>query len=221
MTMDGKIATVTGASKWITGEESRNKVQYLRHKYMGIMAGIGTVLADDPMMNVRVDGLKSPVRVIADSHLRIPLDSNIVKTAGEYRTIVVHCMPDTDGVGDHEQVSQAGKAADLKKAGIELVRTPSVNGHVDVAYLMKYLGEAGIDSVLVEGGGTLNDSIIRAGLVDRVEVFIAPKIFGGQDAKSPVAGIGINEVDQASKFKLFEVAHYGDDIQLSYIEAEE
>ncbi len=225
MTMDGKIATVTGASKWITGEESRNKVQYLRHKYMGIMAGIGTVLADDPMLNVRVDGLKSPVRVITDSRLRIPLDSKIVKTAGEYRTIVAHCMPDTDGVsetvGDHEQASRAGKAAELKKAGIELVRTPSVNGHVDVSFLMKYLGEAGVDSVLVEGGGTLNDSIIRAGLVDRVEVFVAPKIFGGQDAKSPVAGTGIKEVDQASKFKLLEVANYGDDIQLSYIKAEE
>lgn len=86
MTLDGKIATKTGASKWITQEAARREVQYMRHRYMGIMVGIGTVLADDPMLNVRVEGLKSPVRIICDSKLRIPLDSQIVKSAREYRT---------------------------------------------------------------------------------------------------------------------------------------
>ena len=90
MTLDGKIATKTGASKWITQEAARREVQYMRHRYMGIMVGIGTVLADDPMLNVRVEGLKSPVRIICDSKLRIPLDSQIVKSAREYRTIVAY-----------------------------------------------------------------------------------------------------------------------------------
>ena len=88
MTLDGKIATKTGASKWITGESARKEVQHMRHQYMGIMAGIGTVLADDPMLNVRVEGWKSPVRIVCDSKLRIPPGSQIVKSAEKYRTIV-------------------------------------------------------------------------------------------------------------------------------------
>ena len=94
MTLDGKIATKTGTSKWITQEAARREVQYMRHRYMGIMVGIGTVLADDPMLNVRVEGLKSPVRIICDSKLRIPLDSQIVKSAREYRTIVAYADPE-------------------------------------------------------------------------------------------------------------------------------
>ena len=90
MTLDGKIATKTGASKWITGEAARKEVQHMRHQYMGIMAGIGTVLADDPMLNVRVEGWKSPVRIVCDSKLRIPPDSQIVKSAEKYRTIVAY-----------------------------------------------------------------------------------------------------------------------------------
>ena len=220
MTMDGKIATKTGASKWITGEESRSEVQKMRHRYMAIMAGIGTVLADDPMLNVRLEGLKSPIRIIADSGLRIPLGSSIVKTAGELRTIVAYCEADTDiahreGSGPKEDAC-IDKTEELKKAGVELVKTPSENGHVDVAYLMKYLGGQGIDSVLVEGGGTLNYSLIRAGLVDRVDMFIAPKIFGGLDARTPVEGTGIAGVDEAVGYVLKEVTRYGEDIRLSY-----
>ncbi len=223
MTMDGKTATVSGASKWITGEGSRRQVQMMRHKYMAIMAGIGTVLADDPMLNVRIEGLKSPVRVIADSRLRIPLDCNIVKTAGEYRTIVAYCDANDEGLHktNTDQGSDGGnyKAEQLKKAGVELIKTPSDNGHVDVSYLMDSLGKMGIDSVFSEGGGTLNDSLVRAKLVDRVEVFIAPKIFGGKDAKSPVEGRGIEEVVEASHFSLKEISQCGDDVWLTYNKA--
>ncbi len=205
MTMDGKIATRTGESKWITGEEARNEVQLLRHKYMAIMAGIGTVLADDPMLNVRIDGRRSPVRVICDSHLRIPVDSNIVKTADRYRTIVVHAVRDDQ------------KETQLKDRGIELKHLPGTDGKVDMPGLMTYLGNEGMDSVLVEGGGTLNDSIIRAGLADRVEVFMAPEIFGGKDAKTPVEGIGVAGIKEAARFELKEVNRYGGDIRLSYV----
>ena len=211
MTMDGKIATVTGKSKWITGEVSRTQVQHLRHKYMGIMAGIGTVLADDPMLNVRIEGLKSPVRIIADSRLRIPTDCNIVKTAGEYRTIAAYCKDETGGLHN--------KKEELEEAGIELVETPSDNGHVDMVYLMEYLGRQGIDSVLVEGGGILNDSLVRAGLVDRVEAFIGPKIFGGENARTPVSGLGSESVEGAAGFKLVKAEKHDDDVQLTYVKA--
>lgn len=205
MTLDGKTATKTGASKWITGEESRREVQHLRHKYMAIMAGIKTVLADDPMLNVRTDGLKSPVRVICDTNLNIPLDSNIVKTAGEFRTIVAYGNPDPS----REKV--------LADRGVCLERMPLKDGYVDMTALMKRLGELNISSVLVEGGGTVNDSLLRDGLVDRVEAFIAPKIFGGAGAKTPVEGIGIEAVEDASLFELKSVSYHGEDVQLGFV----
>ena len=104
MTLDGKIATKTGASKWITGEPARQEVQHMRHRYMGIMAGIGTVLADDPMLNVRVEGWKSPVRIVCDSSLRIPIDSQIVRSAKEYRTIVAYA-----GREENEEITEKKK----------------------------------------------------------------------------------------------------------------
>ena len=110
MTLDGKIATKTGASKWITGEPARQEVQHMRHRYMGIMAGIGTVLADDPMLNVRVEGWKSPVRIVCDSSLRIPLDSQIVRSAKEYRTIVAYA-----GREENEEITEKKEIALTEK----------------------------------------------------------------------------------------------------------
>lgn len=204
MTADGKIATKTGASKWITGEAARQRVQFMRHCYMGIMAGIGTVLADDPMLNVRVEGLKSPVRIICDSHLRIPIDSQIVRTAKQYRTIVAYVESD------------AGKEEQLKAAEVELIKCRDVDGSVDLRELLEYLGSIGIDSVFVEGGGTLCDSMIRSGLVKQLEVFVAPKIFGGAQAKSPVEGSGVELVEQAAMLKLVKLEQIDEDILLSY-----
>lgn len=204
MTADGKIATKTGASKWITGEEARLEVQRMRHRNMAIMVGIGTVLADDPMLNVRVEGLKSPIRVICDSKLRIPMDSQIVKTAKEYRTIVA-CVTE-----DKQKISE------LEAAGVQVELIQADNGHVDVNALMIRLGELGIDSVFVEGGGILNDSLYRKGLVNRMEVFVAPKVFGGAAAKSPVEGTGVETVEEAQHFKLIEVKKIGQDVCLSY-----
>lgn len=205
MTADGKIATRTGASKWITGEESRKLVHEMRHRYMGIMAGIGTVLADDPMLNVRVEGLKSPVRIICDSSLRIPLDSNIVKTAGDYRTIVAFAKATEDRI----------KA--LEEAKLELIECPDSQGHIDIKKLMEILGEKGIDSILVEGGGTLNYSIMEAGLVNEINVFIAPKIFGGGDSKSPVEGFGVELPSQALMLECKSIKNIGEDILINYI----
>ena len=174
MTLDGKIATKTGTSKWITQEAARREVQYMRHRYMGIMVGIGTVLADDPMLNVRVEGLKSPVRIICDSKLRIPLDSQIVKKC--------------EGVPDDCSLCRSGKCREEKRnfadngSGNRIL--PGYEKHVNLKHLMEYLGKENIDSILLEGGGTLNDSALQAGVVQEVQAFIAPKSLAEQKPDS-------------------------------------
>ena len=205
MTLDGKIATKTGASKWITKEAARAEVQHMRHRYMGIMAGIGTVLADDPMLNVRVEGWKSPIRILCDSGLRIPLDGQIVKSAGKYRTIVAYA--------DSENTEEKRKR--LHEMGVETICCPDENNQVDLKKLMKYLGEEGIDSILLEGGGTLNDSALRAGIVQEVQAFIAPKLFGGMNSKTPVEGIGVRFPSEAVKLKCTDICQIGEDIRIT------
>ena len=205
MTLDGKIATKTGASKWITGEAARAEVQHMRHRYMGIMAGIGTVIADDPMLNVRVEGWKSPIRILCDSGLRIPLDGQIVKSAGKYRTIVAYA--------DSENTEAKRKR--LHEMGVETIWCPDENNQVDLKKLMRYLGEEGIDSILLEGGGTLNDSALRAGIVQEVQAFIAPKLFGGMNSKTPVEGIGARFPSEAVKLKCTDICQIGEDIRIT------
>lgn len=211
MTLDGKIATKTGASKWITGEPARQEVQHMRHRYMGIMAGIGTVLADDPMLNVRVEGWKSPVRILCDSSLRIPLDSQIVRSAKEYRTIVAYA-----GREENEEITEkiTKKIEQLHAKGVDTVCCPDEKGQIDLKKLMTYLGNEGIDSILLEGGGTLNDSALRAGIVKEVHCFIAPKLFGGKNSKTPVEGIGIGLPSEALKLKCTDICRIGEDIRI-------
>lgn len=200
MTLDGKIATRTGASKWITGEEARTRVQLLRHRYSGIMAGIGTVLADDPLLNVRLEGKKSPVRIICDSHLRIPPESRICQTAREYRTIVACAEADP------------GKQSRLEALGITVAVLPDPQGRVELPGLMEYLGNQGIDSILLEGGGCLNESALRAGIVHEIKAFVAPKLFGGREAVSPVTGQGVDLPEEAWMFRLEEAEQIGGDL---------
>ena len=209
MTLDGKIATCTGASKWITGEKARERVHCLRHQYMGIMAGIGTVLADDPLLNVRLEGKKSPVRIICDSRLRLPKDSRICRTAREYPTIVAHAA------GNQET------AACLEELGIRVVAVPDGAGRVDLKKLMEFLGRQGLDSILLEGGGELNESALQAGIVQEVKVFVAPKIFGGRGAKTPVTGKGVALPGEARLFSLEAMSQVGEDLLLEYRAREE
>src|SRR5699024_8472381 len=151
-----KIATSTGESKWITNEKSRENVHVLRNKYMAIMAGIGTVISDNPMLNCRIEGGRNPIRVICDSNLKIPLSSNIVKSAKEIKTIIACCE------GDYENEES------LKKMGCRIIKTKNDSGHVDLKELMEFLGNEGIDSVLMEGGGQINYSVLNAGVVDEI-----------------------------------------------------
>ena len=219
MTMDGKIACYTGNSKWVTGEESRAHVQTLRNHYKGIMAGIGTVLADDPMLNCRIAGGRDPIRIIADSHLRIPMDSQLVRTAGQ-QPLIVACLPDAD----------EEKAAQLQEKGVEVLRIPGVTTAditeeqkevISLPVLMKELGARKIDGILLEGGGQLNESALQAGIVDRIYCYIAPKIFGGAQAKTPVEGQGLTRAADAWQFKRIGMQEFGQDILLEYEKAQE
>ena len=219
MTMDGKIACYTGDSKWVTGEKSRAHVQTLRNHYNGIMAGIGTVLADDPMLNCRIEGGRDPIRIIADSHLRIPMDSQLVRTAGQ-QPLIVACLPDAD----------EEKAAQLQEKGVEVLRIPGVTTAditeeqkevISLPVLMKELGARKIDGILLEGGGQLNESALQAGIVDRIYCYIAPKIFGGAQAKTPVEGQGLTRAADAWQFNRIGMQEFGQDILLEYEKAQE
>ncbi|HIV17145.1 MAG TPA: bifunctional diaminohydroxyphosphoribosylaminopyrimidine deaminase/5-amino-6-(5-phosphoribosylamino)uracil reductase RibD [Candidatus Alectryocaccobium stercorigallinarum] len=213
MTADGKIATKTGASKWITGEEARECVQAMRYTYTGIMAGIGTVLADDPMLNVRIDGKRSPVRIICDSSLRIPADCKIVQTASKYRTIIACALTGSEALFNHEF---SGKIKFLESRGIEILYVPDSGKKVDLKTLMTILGSRGINSILLEGGGALNYSALKCGIVNEIKAFIAPKIFGGKGAASPVSGDGVSLPSEAYGLQLTGTDMFGEDILLNY-----
>ncbi len=200
MTLDGKIAAYTGASQWITGEEARTHVHRQRHRYSAIMAGIGTVLADDPLLTCRIPGGRNPVRVICDTHLRTPLGSQIVQTADEVPTIIATCCEVPDWRAPYEA------------AGCELLTLPEREGHVDLEALLEELGRRQIDSVLAEGGGTLHWELLRLGLVHRVMAYVAPKILGGTDAKTPVEGLGFPTPDDATLLESLRISRLGEDI---------
>lgn len=210
MTLDGKIATRTSASKWITGEAARNHVHQLRGRYAGILAGIGTVLADDPMLNCRIDGAHQPLRIILDSHLRIPMGSRLVRSAKEYPLLIV-CNEST-----RDREEGANRIQKLEEAGAKVWTLPEKNGHPDLNVLMQRLGEEKIDSVLIEGGGTVNEAALKAHIVHHVYAYIAPKIFGGEDAKTPVEGSGIRLPQECANLRLAKITVLLNDMLLEY-----
>lgn len=203
MTADGKICTKDGESKWITGEKSLCNVHKTRRSLSAIMVGIGTVLADDPMLNCRAEDPIDPIRIICDSNLKIPLDSNIVNTADKIKTYVAT-------VGKDEE-----KIKMLEEKGIEVIITKAKDERVDLKDLMKILGGKGIDSILLEGGGELNFSALEDGIVSKIQAYIAPKIFGGM-AKSPVNGKGIGDINKAVMLKNPIVTDFGEDIMIEW-----
>lgn len=198
MTLDGKIATHKGASRWITGEEARRRVHEDRHKNAAILTGVGTVLADDPLLTCRLEGKRNPLRVICDSHLKTPLDSQIVRTAKEVPTVLA--------------VIDESKKEPYEAAGCQVWRLKEREGHVDLEDLMKRLDQEKIDSVLLEGGGTLNWEALNQGVVQAVQAYVAPKLFGGAWAKSPVEGAGVELPAQCARLSRLSVTAVGEDI---------
>lgn len=205
MTIDGKIATAIGDSKWISNEKSRAYVHEIRHMVTGIMVGIGTVLSDDPELTTRREGKISinPVRIIIDSTAKIPLDSKVLKCDEKTKTIIVTT-----------KFASETKIEAIKQKGAEVIVTPSENNWVNLNYLMGVLGEMGIDSILLEGGSTLNYSALDEGIVDKVITFISPKIFGGTSGKTTVGGKGIEHVKDSILLCDTQVSRFDEDIMI-------
>ena len=200
MTMDGKIASYTGLSKWITGETARRHVHQERSANQAIMVGIGTVLSDDPLLTSRIEGGRNPIRIICDTNLRTPLDSNIVKTANDVRSIIA-CS-----------VSDESRYVSYTEKGCEVIYVEAEDGHIDMKKLMSVLGAKQINSILLEGGSQLNWAAVKAGIVNRVQAYIAPKILGGSEAKTPVGGIGMDDPENCLKLVNSAITRLGDDI---------
>ena len=201
MTLDGKIATATGQSKWITNETSRAYGYKLRDIYDGIMVGINTVIEDNPMLTARVDGGKNPIRIVVDSSLKIDINANVVQDKSA-KTIVA-----TTDKADKDKILKL-QAQDIDV----IVVDKDENDKVDIEKLLDILGQQNICSILVEGGATLSGSFVAKKLVDKVYFFIAPKIVGGKEAKTPVAGTGILNLQEALSLKDIQIEKLKEDI---------
>ena len=204
MSADGKTASRTGESKWISCAESRAYAHGLRNRFMAVMCGAGTVAADDPMLNCRLDGpVRQPVRIAVDSRLSTDPGCRLVRTAGQYRTIFA-CTAERDEAAERR----------LLDSGAEVLVCGSRDGRVDMADLFARLGAMGIDSVLVEGGGALNWSIYSGGLADELYLFVAPMIMGGASAPTAVDGAGFESPSLAAGFEFIGAERIGTDCLL-------
>lgn len=206
MTIDGKIATESGKSKWITSEKSRKHSHTLRQEYTAIMVGINTVIFDDPILNCRLENnSKNPIRVIVDSSLKIPIDSNIIKTSKSIKTYIATISNDVE------------KIKCLESFGAEVIVTSIFENKVNLKELMLHLyNEKNIDSILVDGGAILHSSLLREKLVSKFFIYIAPKIFGGLSAKTPIGNLFIDEPNDAIKLINGKISNIDEDLFLEY-----
>lgn len=210
MSLDGKTATASGESRWISSEESREETHRMRSESAAILCGVGTVLADDPLLSARIaakPNAPQPVRVIVDSGLRIPLASRVVSTAGERPTIIACALPRESGAARE-------KRDGLEKSGAEILRLPAPDGRVDLTALFRELAARGLDSLFLEGGGAVSFSAIERGLVDRVIAYVAPILIGGAASPTPVGGAGFSPLSAAKPLGNVSVTRSGADLRV-------
>lgn len=206
--LDGKIATSTGDSKWITGEEARRRVHQVRDAVDAVMVGVNTILADDPQLTARPDAAprerpeRQPVRVIVDSRGRTPPAARALREPGKVLLAATSAI-------------DPARAQALERAGVEVLVLPEREGMVDLAALLKALGQRDITSVLVEGGGNLLASLVEDGLVDKVMAFLAPVLIGGREALTPLEGRGAPTMSQALRLRRPQVEVLGEDVLIS------
>jgi diaminohydroxyphosphoribosylaminopyrimidine deaminase/5-amino-6-(5-phosphoribosylamino)uracil reductase len=206
MTLDGKTAAAGGDSRWVSSEPARALAHRLRRRAGAVLVGIGTVLADDPLLTCRLPGSRQPVRVVADAAARIPEGSKLVATAGEVPLLVAH-----------GPAADPGRLRRLHELGARTLEIPRREDGLDLASLLRSLasGAAGleiVDHVLLEGGGELAASAFRAGLVDRVVAIAAPKVLGGRGARTPVGGPGLEAMSEAIRLEIAAVRRIGPDL---------
>lgn len=209
MTLDGKISTFTGDSRWISNKQSRHLVHELRHSNSAIMVGIGTVLSDDPSLNTRLlrEDKRDPIRIVVDSSGKIPLNSKALTIESNAHTIIA-----TTNLIDKDKLD------DLESIGATVLICPLLDGRVDLDFLLKHLHTNVVDSILLEGGSELNFNMIRGNLIDKVITFIAPKIIGGKKAKTPIGGNGFELISSAVETNNISYKTIGEDLCIeSYI----
>ena len=204
-TLDGRIATSTGDSKWISGPLSRSYVHHLRHGVDAIMVGIETIRKDNPSLTTRLDHMKGvdPTRIILDTHLSIPLDAKVLSIASRAQTWVV-C-----GHG----VDQTKKAAIIQK-GAKVIESDQRQGRIDLGKLVSQLAQKQISSILIEGGGQVIGAALAAGIVDKLCFFYAPKILGGDDGIPICSGTGPQMMDDSVKVRRINVHRFDDDVMI-------
>lgn len=207
MTLDGKIATTTGESKWITGDTARRHVHTLRHWVDAILVGVGTVIRDNPSLTARMSASstrlagRQPLRVVLDSHLRLPLTARVLTNQETAKTLVATTKR-----------ASVSKRRQLEARGAEVWVLPERQGRVSLSHLLSRLGNRRISSLLVEGGGEVNGSIWRASLTDHVMLYVTPRILGGQDTKSLIGGQGPRHLTQATMLDHLRIHHVGTDL---------
>lgn len=204
MSLDGKIATPSGESRWISGEASRKYSHSLRNRYSAIMVGINTVINDNPSLDTRIPGKKKhhPLKVIVDTFARIPLESRILSLNPQLAILAVSEEADKE------------KIRNIERLGAQVLVCPMKNRRIDLISLTAMLGQMGIDSILIEGGSTLAFSAIQDGVVDKVVSMIAPKIIGGEKAKTSVGGEGIARLAEAVQLDQITVKRLNEDIMI-------
>jgi diaminohydroxyphosphoribosylaminopyrimidine deaminase/5-amino-6-(5-phosphoribosylamino)uracil reductase len=203
-TLDGCIATTSGDSKWITNPLSRQFVHEIRHAVDAIMVGIGTVIKDDPQLTTRLEGRESkdPVRIVLDAHLSIPEEARML-----------HLSSDSDILIVCSDSAALEKRKKLEKLGIRFLTLDDEEGRIDLTALVEELGKTGITSLLIEGGSHVNGSAFRAGIVDKVYMFYAPKICGGEGI--PIcAGPGVEVMEQSTNLENITVHRFEDDMMI-------
>jgi diaminohydroxyphosphoribosylaminopyrimidine deaminase/5-amino-6-(5-phosphoribosylamino)uracil reductase len=199
--LDGRIATRTGDSKWISNDQSRKLVHQIRNRVDGVLVGIGTVQQDDPLLTVRLTKgkIKDPLRIVIDLRLRIPLKARILADPGN--TLIVS--------GEQAPISRR-KA--LESKGVEILALPERQGRISIKEILSVLGRRGLTSLLVEGGAEVYGSFFRERQIDKLVLFLAPLMIGGQKAKEMIGGAGVSQVTEALRFREMKVKSWFGDI---------
>jgi diaminohydroxyphosphoribosylaminopyrimidine deaminase/5-amino-6-(5-phosphoribosylamino)uracil reductase len=202
-TLDGRVATATGESKWITGEAAREEGHRLRDRHDAILVGINTVLKDDPSLTTRIPHGRDPLRIIVDSKLRVPLTAKILRQRSAAKT----CIATLDSM-------PKDRLGALLDVGAEILIAKGKNGQVDLKHLMRMLGSFGITSVLIEGGSTVNASALRSGIVDKVVLFAAPLLMTGADSLCSIGGSSPARLSKAIKLHRVTSKWVGRDLMI-------
>ncbi len=206
-TLDGKIASRDGDSKWISGEASRRFVHKLRDQVDGVLVGIGTVLRDNPLLTTRIKGGRDPYRIVLDSRLKIPEEANVFRDFPQKVVVATTEFAPDD------------KVESLGKRGVRILTFQSKDGRVDLKACLSKLGEIGITSLLVEGGSEVNGSFLDEGLIDKLLLFLSPKLIGDHRAPGIFGGRGVSSLQEAVPLKEMRVKRIGEDVLLEgYLE---